>query len=659
GQTSTATETITISVADPAPVATAGSTSTDEDHVKTGTLNYTLGDADDGGHLTTGTFTTARGGSVTINSDGTFSYDPTHVTAFETLPAGQTTTDTFSFTVTDSHGQTSTATETITITGDLPPQPINLSETAVSDFNGGFFANGNTGNLQVNATFPAHAASEVQTIDIKLAAGFTAVGLNASGSSWTDTHIGHTYNFAYTYNSATGDIVVTIPGGASATDNALTLNFDIKAPATNTPGNLVFTETVTTSPAGDLVDGAIPVASGGDMQSASFSTGIPSAHLLSGTVTTNTNVNHQEVVVSFIDKNSPLDAMAFIMDTNATGQQGNITNDAGFNISPTDHFLVGLDEPFVTSKVQVTNFTLNGITMTEPNPSNHIVLTANDAQGGVHGYSADITLNGSTSVVGHDSIDSSFPLLGSGPTPTNPDFLYGSGTSQFITGASTSDFLAANASAGSDLIGNGGTDVFIYTPGTGASANSYTGSATGFDILRVDDGAIYNTSLEDAGASRPSWVLAANADTVGSTHLYVEDLSGALLGNINEILVTQEAAVLSFNPALYGTELVGLSVSNITSATDASTTLNDFKNGSGNTPTSETWNHALFVAGSSGDDVQLSLNQSGGWTDTHTTLTTSSGKVYEHYVPTGTTGTPLANLFIDNVLHVNAGTHAA
>ena len=85
--------------------------------------------------------------------------------------------------------------------------------------------------------------------------------------------------------------------------------------------------------------------------------------------------------------------------------------------------------------------------------------------------------------------------------------------------------------------------------------------------------------------------------------------------------------------------------------------MNDYNNGLTNAPTSETWQHALFVAGTRGDDVQLLIG-SGGWTDTGTHLTTSGGKIYEHYIPDGQVlGSATANLFIDNILQVNHGTH--
>src|SRR5205085_600563 len=160
GQSSTATETITISVNDPGPVASNGSVSTEEDTGKTGTLTFTAAEpSDTGDHLTatTGTFTTADGGSVTIFANGTFSYDPTHVAAFETLHVGSTTTDSFTSLLAAHPSASSTATETITVMGDLPTAPSNLSVTPTGPHSG-TFTNGDAGTLEVKATFDGNAS---------------------------------------------------------------------------------------------------------------------------------------------------------------------------------------------------------------------------------------------------------------------------------------------------------------------------------------------------------------------------------------------------------------------------------------------------------------------------------------------------------------------
>ncbi|MFY0622710.1 MAG: tandem-95 repeat protein [Pelagimonas sp.] len=62
------------------------------------------------------TATLASGAEVTLNIDGTYSYDPGN--HFAHIGAGETTTDSFTYTVTDTHGATSQATTTITLTGD-------------------------------------------------------------------------------------------------------------------------------------------------------------------------------------------------------------------------------------------------------------------------------------------------------------------------------------------------------------------------------------------------------------------------------------------------------------------------------------------------------------------------------------------------------------
>ncbi|AFZ22821.1 putative calcium-binding protein [Cylindrospermum stagnale PCC 7417] len=59
--------------------------------------------------------TLASGALLTLNSDGTYSYNPN--AQFESLAAGQTASDSFTYTVSDGQGGTSDATVTITING--------------------------------------------------------------------------------------------------------------------------------------------------------------------------------------------------------------------------------------------------------------------------------------------------------------------------------------------------------------------------------------------------------------------------------------------------------------------------------------------------------------------------------------------------------------
>ena len=122
--------TITYTIGNPPPVAVDDAYSTDEDTLLTLsaltgviTPNDTDPDGDalsiaqvNGVAVDVGTqITLASGALLTLNTDGSFDYDPNG--QFESLDIGDITTDTFNYTLTDSDGATDDATVTITING--------------------------------------------------------------------------------------------------------------------------------------------------------------------------------------------------------------------------------------------------------------------------------------------------------------------------------------------------------------------------------------------------------------------------------------------------------------------------------------------------------------------------------------------------------------
>jgi len=141
--------TITVTAVNDAPVAAADSTTTDEDSAPT--VNVLANDSDaDGDTLVVSAVNTAGTvGSVTITNAGA---DVTYDTngQFESLAAGQTAQDVFTYTVADGNGGTDTETVTMTITG------VNDAPTAGADT---FNAIGNTG-LFVGMTKPAGQAGK-------------------------------------------------------------------------------------------------------------------------------------------------------------------------------------------------------------------------------------------------------------------------------------------------------------------------------------------------------------------------------------------------------------------------------------------------------------------------------------------------------------------
>ena len=135
GGTDTATVTITLTGVNDAPVAADDAGATDEDTATAGNVITNDSDPDgdtlsvsevNGNAASVGNqITLASGALVTVNADGTYSYDPNG--QFEALAVGVTATDTFTYTVSDGNGGTDTATVTITLTG------INDAPVAVGD----------------------------------------------------------------------------------------------------------------------------------------------------------------------------------------------------------------------------------------------------------------------------------------------------------------------------------------------------------------------------------------------------------------------------------------------------------------------------------------------------------------------------------------------
>ncbi|MDK9703948.1 MAG: tandem-95 repeat protein [Sulfuritalea sp.] len=138
GATSTATLTVTVQGANDAPVGAGDTAAVNED--ATVTANAAAGvlvndtDVDSGdtkvvsaiaggsvGNPLTGTY-----GTLTLNADGSYSYVADTATA-QTLGAGQTANESFTYTVADTAGATSTATLSFTITGtnDGPTTDLN------------------------------------------------------------------------------------------------------------------------------------------------------------------------------------------------------------------------------------------------------------------------------------------------------------------------------------------------------------------------------------------------------------------------------------------------------------------------------------------------------------------------------------------------------
>ena len=230
---------VTVTGVNDAPTANDDSVSTDEDTAFTTIDLVADNDTDPDTSDTiavTGINTTGTIGNVTNNTDGTFTYDPNG--QFESLAVGESTTDSFTYTIEDNFSEQDTATVTVTITG-VNDAPAAVDDSASTDEDTSF----RTANLvAANDSDPDSSDTlTVSGLDTSSTVGSVVSNGNgtfdyypngqfeslAVGDSTTDT-------FAYTISdgnggSDTATVTVTINGvndGPTAVDDGVSTNED-------------------------------------------------------------------------------------------------------------------------------------------------------------------------------------------------------------------------------------------------------------------------------------------------------------------------------------------------------------------------------------------------------------------------------------------------
>ena len=138
---STADVEITITASNAAPVANGDTGGTDEDTLLVvPPLGVMTNDTDVDARDVIGTTVTVTsfdavsvmGAAVVVSADGSYTYDPTGATAIQALDDGDTTDDTFTYTITDLLGATSVGTVTITLTG-INDDPVAADDSDTTD----------------------------------------------------------------------------------------------------------------------------------------------------------------------------------------------------------------------------------------------------------------------------------------------------------------------------------------------------------------------------------------------------------------------------------------------------------------------------------------------------------------------------------------------
>ncbi|MEE8306963.1 MAG: PKD domain-containing protein, partial [Gammaproteobacteria bacterium] len=206
GATATATVTITVTGVNDVPVAVDDTGATNEDSVLNAAAPGVLTndsdvDATDTFSVTSYDAASTAGASVTVNADGSYSYDPTGSATLQALALGATTIDTFTYTITDSQLATATATVSVTVSG--------VNDAPVAAFSGS-------------------PISGSEPLTVAFADGSTDIDNSIVGWSWDfgDTATGTDQNPSHIYvQEGTYTVTLTVTDNDGGTDTLTKTNY--------------------------------------------------------------------------------------------------------------------------------------------------------------------------------------------------------------------------------------------------------------------------------------------------------------------------------------------------------------------------------------------------------------------------------------------------
>ena len=214
GGTVTGTATVNVTGTNDAPTLT-GSASADmlEDagSVSLDVLS-TATDVDASDVLSVASVTDGANGTVAINAAGTVSYTP-NAGAYDSLAAGETATDTFTYTISDGAGGTVTGTATVNVTG------TNDAPTLTGSASADILEDAGSVSLDVLSTATDVDASDVLSVASVTDGANGTVAINADGSVTYTPNAG-AYDSLADGETATDTFTYTISPGGTVTGTA-------------------------------------------------------------------------------------------------------------------------------------------------------------------------------------------------------------------------------------------------------------------------------------------------------------------------------------------------------------------------------------------------------------------------------------------------------
>src|SRR4051794_27209044 len=240
------------------PVANDDDATTDEDHATTISVlandKNTASSNSNAGLQVSSTNTSATVGTVTVNPDGTITYDPNG--KFEGLKAGQTTTDSFRYKAKKGSHTSDEAIVTVTITG-VNDAPVAKDDTAATD-------SAHTKNIAVLANDTDADGDALTVASVDTAGTQGTVTINGDGTVKYDP--GHAFDSLAT-GATVHDTFKYKANDSHVDSNAATVDVTVTAAedppvVTTTSGVTAYTENA----APTAVDGGVTVTDPDDTQ---------------------------------------------------------------------------------------------------------------------------------------------------------------------------------------------------------------------------------------------------------------------------------------------------------------------------------------------------------------------------------------------------------
>ena len=174
-------------------------------------------------------------GTLTIHSDGTYSYSPNNAAA-EALPQGQAAADVFTYTAQDTSGQTATATLTFNITGSNDAPVVTGALTAAANEGDALFTRnllGGASDADTGETASLAVANVSYSVDGGSATGTAPAGVSLSGTTLSVDPSNPAFNHlaaGVSQSIVVGYNVIDVHGATVAQSETITITGSNDAP---------------------------------------------------------------------------------------------------------------------------------------------------------------------------------------------------------------------------------------------------------------------------------------------------------------------------------------------------------------------------------------------------------------------------------------------